>query len=63
MDKFIGILSNILGTIQWRHGKMFKMPKNKKDKLISDLKPLDIILEKTPFRLTDKFIPGYWGFD
>ena len=21
----------------------------------------DILLEKTPFRLTDKLIPGYWG--
>ncbi len=31
----------------------------------SDLKPQlqagDILLEKTPFRLTDKLIPGYWG--
>ncbi len=25
------------------------------------MQPLDVLLEKTPFRLTDKFIPGYWG--
>ncbi len=25
------------------------------------LKPGDVLLEKTPFRLTDKFIPGHWG--
>ena len=27
----------------------------------SQLKPLDVIFEKTPFALTDKFIPGYFG--
>ena len=26
-----------------------------------NLQPLDILLEKTPFRLTDKFIPGHFG--
>jgi hypothetical protein len=25
------------------------------------LRPLDILLEKTPFRLTDRFIPGHFG--
>jgi hypothetical protein len=25
------------------------------------MKPLDILLEKTPFRLTDQFIPGFYG--
>jgi hypothetical protein len=25
------------------------------------MKPMDILLEKTPFRMTDRFIPGYWG--
>jgi len=25
------------------------------------LEPGDVLLEKTPFRLTDKFIPGHWG--
>ena len=32
-----------------------------RDNLASQLKPLDILLEKTPFRITDKFIPGYYG--
>lgn len=27
----------------------------------AQMKPLDILLEKTPFRLTDKFIPGFYG--
>ena len=25
------------------------------------MKLLDILFEKTPFRLTDRFIPGHWG--
>ena len=29
--------------------------------LNKELKPFDILLEKTPFRLTDRFIPGFWG--
>jgi hypothetical protein len=29
--------------------------------LRSRLKPLDVLLEKTPFRLTDKSIPGHYG--
>jgi uncharacterized protein YycO len=27
----------------------------------SALRPMDVLLEKTPFRLTDNFIPGFWG--
>ena len=51
---------NTAGQFQSRRGKLF----NKHefiDLVRSYSKPLDIILEKTPFRLTDKFIPGYWG--
>jgi len=29
--------------------------------ILNKFEPLDILLEKTPFRLTDKFIPGYYG--
>ena len=32
-----------------------------KESIISKLQPLDIILEKAPFRLTDYLIPGYWS--
>ncbi|EQC46860.1 YiiX/YebB-like N1pC/P60 family cysteine hydrolase [Bacteriovorax sp. Seq25_V] len=31
------------------------------DKLVSEMRALDMLVEKTPFRATDKFIPGHWG--
>ncbi|MDM8566981.1 YiiX/YebB-like N1pC/P60 family cysteine hydrolase [Candidatus Halobeggiatoa sp. HSG11] len=56
-SKFFG---NSVGLIQTRKGKLYKQPKI--TKLVSQqLKAGDILLEKTPFRLTDKFIPGHWG--
>ena len=51
---------NSAGKVQYRRGYLFEslvlsraIPKT--------LRPGDILLEKTPFRLTDRFIPGYWG--
>lgn len=55
-----GFFGNIAGNIQWRKGFLFdsspaiEMAKN-------TLRPMDIILEKSPFVLTDKFIPGHYG--
>jgi len=54
------VVSNFMGIFATRKGKLI----NNTDFINSSLgllQPLDIILEKTPFRLTDKFIPGYWG--
>ncbi len=51
---------NSIGVIATRKGKLYE-----NDSVLNDLKnqlqPLDILLEKTPFRLTDKFIPGHFG--
>ena len=51
---------NSVGLIQSRKGYL-----HNDDNVSNDLKPQlqagDILLEKTPFRLTDKLIPGYWG--
>ena len=51
---------NSLGLVETRKGYL-----HNDDGAIADLKkqlkPLDILLEKTPFRLTDKFIPGHFG--
>lgn len=52
---------NTVGLVQSRNGKLFDLKDNELNKISSKLKPLDILLEKTPFRLTDKFIPGHWG--
>ena len=54
------IFGNSVGRVQTRRGKLY----NSNDfisKTRSKLRPLDTLLEKTPFRLTDKFIPGFWG--
>jgi uncharacterized protein YycO len=56
-SKFFG---NSIGLIESRKGLLY----NRTDVLTflnSKLKAGDILLEKTPFRLTDKFIPGHWG--
>jgi uncharacterized protein YycO len=57
---FSMVFGNTVGLIETRKGKLFgdlKLQNN----IESNLKAGDILLEKTPFRLTDKFIPGHWG--
>lgn len=57
---FSTLFGNIVGMIQFRHGKLFHRPEIEKS-ILAKLQPGDILLEKTPFRLTDNFIPGHWG--
>jgi len=57
VSKFFG---NSVGLIESRKGKLYHKEKIRKQ-LLEQLQPLDIILEKTPFRLTDKLIPGHFG--
>lgn len=52
---------NAVGTIQVRDGKLKSMAASERESIEAGLKPLDVLLEKTPFRLTDKFIPGHFG--
>lgn len=57
---FSMVFGNAVGLVETRKGKLYK----NSDVLAvvsSSLKAGDILLEKTPFRLTDKLIPGYWG--
>lgn len=51
---------NTLGRFQSRKGKLYDsfFVENQLQEL---LQPLDVVLEKTPFRLTDRFIPGHYG--
>ncbi len=51
---------NLTGRYEERKGKLYQDKKIEKD-IVKHLKSADILLEKTPFRLTDKMIPGYWG--
>lgn len=54
------IFGNQAGSVAERKGLLY-LNKQIKEKVLSILKPGDILLEKTPFKLTDKLIPGYWG--
>lgn len=54
------ILGNSVGLVQTRRGYLYHETNVQKD-LDQQLRAGDILLEKTPFRLTDKLIPGYWG--
>lgn len=52
---------NLVGLYQERPGKLKNMSLAERAKVKSKLRSMDIVLEKTPFRLTDDFIPGYYG--
>ena len=52
---------NSAGLFQSREGKLKDLPEAEVQKIVTKLKPLDVLFEKTPFRLTDKFIPGHYG--
>jgi len=54
------VFGNSVGIIQTRQGKLYNQPEIESH-LKAQLTPLDILLEKTPFRLTDKLIPGHFG--
>jgi len=57
---FSMVFGNAVGLVETRKGKLYKNKDVLAD-VTSSLKAGDILLEKTPFRLTDKMIPGYWG--
>lgn len=55
------MFGNTVGAFASRKGKLINMSLEEQESVTSVLKPLDILLERTPFRLTAKFIPGYYG--
>ena len=59
-DMLSGVFGNSIGLYESRKGLLYGNLEVKK-KIQSELRPLDILLEKTPFRLTDKLIPGHFG--
>jgi len=54
------IFGNIAGAIQWRKGYLYNNS-TATELAVQNLKPMDILIEKSPFVLTDKFIPGHYG--
>lgn len=63
-DEGINLISmgfgNTVGMYEARKGKLFR-DHDAHAHLASQLRPLDMLVEKTPFRLTDSFIPGHFG--
>jgi uncharacterized protein YycO len=60
VNMFSMIFGNTVGLIESRKGKLHENHAII-TKVRNNLQAGDILLEKTPFRLTDKFIPGHWG--
>jgi uncharacterized protein YycO len=54
------LFGNAVGLVETRRGKLDAKPVVL-DKLAATARAGDVLLEKTPFRLTDAFIPGHWG--
>lgn len=54
------IFGNTIGLVETRRGKLDGRVEVAED-LTGNLQVGDILIERTPFRLTDSFIPGYWG--
>ena len=59
-DLLSGLFGNTVGMYESRKGKLYGN-REAIQNIKSKLQPLDILLEKTPFRLTDKLIPGHFG--
>lgn len=55
------IFGNSVGLVETRKGYLLSLPEEEKNGIVATMEPLDVLLEKTPFRLTDKFIPGHYG--
>lgn len=52
---------NTIGLVETRKGYLVALPDGEKAAIAAAMQPLDVVMEKTPFRLTDKFIPGHYG--
>lgn len=63
-DEGVNLLSlvfgNTVGLYEDRKGLLYD-DHEATEHIRGVLQPLDILLEKTPFRLTDRFIPGHFG--
>jgi len=60
VNLFSSLFGNTVGLVETRRGKLHH-DRSAYNYLAERLQPGDILLEKTPFRLTDKLIPGHWG--
>ncbi len=54
------MFGNMVGLVESRRGKLDDR-REVLERIGGELRAGDVLLEKTPFRLTDSFIPGHWG--
>jgi uncharacterized protein YycO len=54
------VFGNMVGLVESRRGKLDDQ-QQVLTRVSAALQAGDVLLEKTPFRLTDSFIPGHWG--
>lgn len=54
------LFGNAVGLVETRRGKLYGRQEIASH-VAGTLRAGDILVEKTPFRLTDVFIPGHWG--
>lgn len=55
------VFGNFVGLFQSRNGYLHSWSDEQEEAVASELRALDVVMEKTPFRLTDQFIPGHFG--
>ncbi len=55
------VVGNTVGLVATRKGWLQSLSLTERSRIERGLRPLDVLLEKTPFRLTDKTIPGHYG--
>ncbi|MBI5017974.1 MAG: Poxvirus G6 [Deltaproteobacteria bacterium] len=60
VNLFSMLFGNTIGLVESRKGKLYGRA-DVAEALRARLRAGDILVEKTPFRLSDKLIPGYWG--
>ena len=60
LNLFSMMFGNGVGLVETRTGRLYRKTETEQ-RLAQNLRSGDILLEKTPFRLTDLLIPGYWG--
>lgn len=56
-----GAVGNTVGLVETRKGFLVTLPPADRERLTRSFRPLDVMFEKTPFRLTDSSIPGHYG--
>lgn len=54
------LFGNTIGLVETRRGRLYRRDDVARH-VGAQLRAGDILVEKTPFRLTDTFIPGHWG--